>query len=97
MPDGNREGGFIVIVPIKLPKEEKDHIVRGVQQYFEEERSETIGNLAAEQIVDVMLQLLGPYLYNKAIADARAVVLEKISQVDDELYALEKHPPRHGR
>jgi len=86
-----------MIVPIKLPKEEKEQIVRSVQQYFEEERSETIGNLAAEQIVDHMLQLLGPYLYNKAIADARAVVLEKISQVDDELYALEKQPPRSGR
>lgn len=83
-----------MIVPIKLPKEEKEQIVRGVQLYFEEERSETIGNLAAEQLVDHMLQLLGPYLYNKAIADARAVVLEKISQVDDELYALEKQPPR---
>jgi len=86
-----------VIIPIKLPKEEKEHIVRSVQQYFEEERAETIGNLAAEQIVDTMVQLLGPYLYNKAIADARAVVLEKISQVDDELYALEKQPPRRGR
>ena len=86
-----------MIVPIKLPKEEKEQIVRSVQQYFEEERSETIGNLAAEQIVDHMLQLLGPYLYNKAIAGARAVVLEKISQVDDELYALEKQPPRSER
>ena len=86
-----------MIIPIKLPKEEKEHIVRSVQQYFEEERAETIGNLAAEQIVDTMVQLLGPYLYNKAIADARAVVLEKISQVDDELYALEKQPPRRGR
>lgn len=86
-----------MIVPIKLPKEEKEQIVRSVQQYFEEERSETIGNLAAEQIVDHMLQLLGPYLYNKAIADARAVVLEKISQVDDELYSLEKQPHRDRR
>ncbi len=86
-----------MIVPIKLPKEEKEQIVRSVQQYFEEERSETIGNLAAEQIIDHMLQLLGPYLYNKAIADARAVVLEKISQVDDELYALEKQSPQSRR
>jgi len=86
-----------MMVPIKLPKEEKDQIVRNVQQYFEEERSEAIGNLATEQIVDHMMQLLGPYLYNKAIADARAVFLEKISQVDDELYALEKQAPRRGR
>lgn len=86
-----------MIVPIKLPKEEKEALVRDVQQYFEEERSETIGNLAAEQILDHMIQLLGPHLYNKAIADARAVVLEKIGQVDDELYALEKQPPRTRR
>jgi len=79
-----------MIVPIKLPREEKEQIVRSVQQYFEEERAETIGNLAAEQLIDFMVQELGPHMYNKAIADARAVILEKISQVDDELYAIEK-------
>jgi uncharacterized protein (DUF2164 family) len=80
---------------LKLPREEKDEIVRSVQAYFEEERSETIGALGAEQLIDYMIKELGPYLYNKAITDVRAVINEKHNQLDDELYTLEK--PTYNR
>lgn len=83
------------MVPIKLPKEEKDQIIASVQHYFEEERSETIGNLAAEQLVDFLVQQLGPYIYNKAISDARQMLVQKLTSIDEELYALEKPAPRY--
>lgn len=79
-----------MIVSIKLPKEEKQELIRSVQAYFEEERSETIGDLAAEQFLDFMMKELGPYIYNKAISDARLLVNEKFNQMEDELYTLEK-------
>jgi uncharacterized protein (DUF2164 family) len=79
-----------MIISIKLPKEEKDEILKSVQTYFEEERSETIGALGAEQLIDFMIKELGPYIYNKALTDARAIVNEKNNQIDDELYTLEK-------
>ncbi|RUT35648.1 DUF2164 domain-containing protein [Paenibacillus zeisoli] len=75
---------------IRLPREEKEHLIQHVQQYFEEERSETIGELGAEQLIDFMIKELGPYLYNKAIADARSMIHERVNQIDDELYSLEK-------
>ncbi|GIP23728.1 DUF2164 domain-containing protein [Paenibacillus sp. J22TS3] len=78
------------MLQIKLPKEDKDVIIRSVQTYFEEERGESIGELAAEQLIDFMIGELGPAVYNKAIEDARKVIYEKNSQVDDELYALQK-------
>jgi len=78
------------MIPIKLPKEDKEKLIDQVQAFFEEERSETIGNLGAEQYIDFMMKLLGPYIYNKAIADARHLVLEKMNQIEDELYTLEK-------
>ncbi|CAG7616362.1 DUF2164 domain-containing protein [Paenibacillus allorhizosphaerae] len=77
-------------ISIKLPKEEKEQIINSVKNYFEEERSETIGDLGAEQIIDFMMKELGPYIYNKAISDARALVNEKMNQMDDELYMFEK-------
>ncbi|MEQ4486140.1 DUF2164 domain-containing protein [Cohnella silvisoli] len=79
-----------MIISIKLPKEEKEEIVKNVQTYFEEERSEIIGALGAEQLIDFMIRELGPYIYNKAIADARTIINEKNNQIDDELYTLEK-------
>lgn len=85
------------MIIIKLPKEEKLEIIRSVQGYFAEERSEELGELGAEQLVDFMLQELGPYIYNKAIADARNTVNGKMGQLEDELYALERPTQRQKR
>ncbi|CAG7599249.1 hypothetical protein PAESOLCIP111_00296 [Paenibacillus solanacearum] len=80
---------------IKLPREEKEQIIGSVKAYFEQERSESIGDLAAEQLIDYMIQELGPYIYNKAVADARVLINEKMNQMEDEMYSLEK--PLHKR
>lgn len=79
-----------MLIPIKLPKEQKDEIIRSVIAYFEAERSETLGVLGAEQLVDLMIKETGPYIYNKALEDSRKAVLQKTAEIEDELYALEK-------
>ncbi|PYI54636.1 DUF2164 domain-containing protein [Paenibacillus flagellatus] len=84
------------MIPIKLTKEERAEIVKDVQAFFEEERSETIGDLAAEHILDFMMKAIGPYVYNKALSDARGLINERVNQIEDDLYALEK-PTRHKR
>ncbi|WP_136604864.1 DUF2164 domain-containing protein [Paenibacillus dokdonensis] len=78
------------MMSIKLPKEQKTELAQSVQAYFEEERSESIGQLGAEQLIDFMIGELGPYIYNQAIEDTRALITEKMAQIDDELYTLEK-------
>jgi uncharacterized protein (DUF2164 family) len=45
---------------------------------------------AEGQLLDHLMQEIGPYFYNQAMEDARAVVLRKSSEIEDELYALEK-------
>jgi uncharacterized protein (DUF2164 family) len=75
---------------MKLPKEQKEQLTGAIQQYFELERSETLGSIAAEQLLDFMIQEIGPHLYNHAINDARKAVLERMQTLEDELYALEK-------
>lgn len=79
-----------MIIPIKLPKEDKTEIIKNVQTYFEQERSESIGDLGAEHLIDFFINEIGPYIYNKAIDDARLMINERLSQVEDELYTLEK-------
>lgn len=83
------------MIPVKLPKEQKAEIIQSVQAYFEEERSEQLGELGADQLVDFMIKELSPYIYNQAVADARKLTGEKMNQLEDELYALEK--PVHNR
>lgn len=77
---------------MKLPREQKERLIAEVQRYFEEERSEPIGSIAAEALLDQMTALLGPVLYNHALEDARRIVSERLAAVEDELYALERPP-----
>ncbi|MBP1976895.1 DUF2164 domain-containing protein [Cohnella thailandensis] len=85
-----------MIKPFKLPKEQREELVRGVQTYFENELDQTIGNLGAEQFLDFMIRELSPYLYNQALADARHVLAQKMASLEEELYSLEV-PVRRGR
>jgi uncharacterized protein (DUF2164 family) len=78
------------MITIKLPKKEKEQIVSEFQRFFAEERSETIGNLEAEEMVHFMLKELTPYIYNQAIDDARNVLLDRVTSLEEELYALKK-------
>jgi uncharacterized protein (DUF2164 family) len=78
------------MIPWKLPKEQKMELIRRLQAYFAEERSETIGELAAEQLVDFMIREIGPYVHNKAIEDVRVLMMQKASQLEDDLYAMMK-------
>jgi uncharacterized protein (DUF2164 family) len=75
---------------MKFPREQKEEMVSRIQRYFELERSETLGSIAAEQLLDFMIRELGPFVYNQAIQDARRTVVERMQAMEDELYALEK-------
>lgn len=78
------------MLPIKIPAEQKELIISNLRAFFEEERSESIGRLAAEQLIDYMLNELSPYIYNQAIKDARVMLMERMATLEDELYSLEK-------
>jgi len=80
----------------KLPKEQKELIIKNIQAYFELERDESIGDLAADGILDFMLKELGPIIYNQAIHDAHTTVVQQMARMEDELYALEQ-PVRKTR
>jgi len=51
---------------IKLPREQKQDIVEAVQRYFETERDESIGSVAAEGIVDFFVEALARICITKA-------------------------------
>jgi uncharacterized protein (DUF2164 family) len=74
----------------KLPFDQKKALMEKIRTYFENELGETLGDLATENMIEFMLQTLGPLVYNEALKDARAVVNERILSLEDELYTLEK-------
>ncbi|REK71349.1 DUF2164 domain-containing protein [Paenibacillus paeoniae] len=81
------------MVPLKLPREQKLQLVSGLQQYVYDELSVEMGQLAGENLLDYMLKELTPYIYNQAMADARHVIEQRMTSIEEELYALERQVP----
>lgn len=63
-----------------------------MQDWFIRERDEEIGDLAAELLIDALGPTIGRLWYNEAIHDARAIVAERMTVLDEELFALEQLP-----
>jgi uncharacterized protein (DUF2164 family) len=78
------------MLQFKFPREQKEQLIANIKAYFLEERSEEIGNIAAEALLDYMITEIGPLIYNQAIGDSRKLINEKMQAVEDDLYALEK-------
>jgi uncharacterized protein (DUF2164 family) len=74
---------------VNIPKETKEQMVHKIQEYFVYERSEEIGELGAQILLDFMISELGPYIYNQGVKDAKAVVEQKTVSIEEDLYSLE--------
>lgn len=79
-----RGGNFVQ--EIKLSPENKRVVLERIKTFFLKERDEEISDFKAEIYLDFILAQPGVYIYNQAIADAHALMIEK----SDELFALEK-------
>ncbi|PFJ19246.1 hypothetical protein COD67_13975 [Bacillus cereus] len=75
---------------IKITSDKKEEIVAKIQQFFMEEDLDEIGRFQAERLIEEMIKLVGPYAYNRAIGDARKLVSEKLTNIEEDLYVLEK-------
>lgn len=75
--------------PMKLPKEQREIITENIRIFFETERGESIGHLAADHILDFFLNELGPVIYNGALGDCRTLVEQRMQSLEEDIYALE--------
>jgi uncharacterized protein (DUF2164 family) len=77
-----------------ISKDDKTYLVRMVQDYFEREQMEAIGNIASEQLIDFMMDQLGPIAYNEGIKDVHKLIKANQDHLEDEIYVLEKPSKR---
>ncbi|OCT14446.1 hypothetical protein A8709_26945 [Paenibacillus pectinilyticus] len=73
---------------LKLPKDEKDALISDLQEHLDMELGVTVGQIAAEQLLDYMLQQLTGPIYNQAIEDALKGVRDRMNVLEDDLYAM---------
>lgn len=79
---------------VELDKDAKARAVKAIQKHFEERRDEEIGNLEAQFLLDLLLEQVGPAIYNRAIRDAQALMQDKLVDLDGELFEPEPSEPR---
>jgi uncharacterized protein (DUF2164 family) len=71
---------------IKLQQSEQKDLIGAIQRYFNENMDEPIGDLKAGMLLDFCLRVIGPGIYNQAIADAQAHMEAKVSDLAVECY-----------
>ncbi|MCC6236257.1 MAG: DUF2164 family protein [Dehalococcoidia bacterium] len=80
-----------------LDREARAEGVRRIRAYFERERGEELGELAAGFILDFIAEEVAPLFYNAALGDAQALVARAADALDADLEALRRSPPRAVR
>lgn len=75
---------------IEISQQEKAAMVDKLQTYFENELEQEIGQFDAEFLLDFFAKEFGKHYYNQGLADARAIIANKVELIDDEIYAIEK-------
>lgn len=66
----------------RLTDEEKQIAKEELIQFFDRERNEKIGVIAAEEIINFFLQSVGTKLYNKGLIDAKTAIKNRIEELN---------------
>lgn len=74
---------------IPLDPDRRQRLVAGLQGFFLESFDEELSAFRAEQVLDHMLDTLGPQVYNQAVQDARRFMKEKLDDLDGEVHQPE--------
>jgi uncharacterized protein (DUF2164 family) len=77
------------MITIELSKQQRTAAIASIQRYFEENFPEPIGDLPAGLLLNFILEEIGPVVYNKAITDAQTRLLQRVSDLNGELFADE--------
>ncbi len=71
---------------LELSKEARADAIASIQQYFDSNMPEPIGELPAGLLLNFFVEEIGPAIYNKAIADAQARLTVRVADLSGELY-----------
>ena len=78
---------------ISLKKEQKERAGGELRGYFDRERGEEFGELAATLLLDFVVERLGPMFYNCGVADAQLALRNAADSLDADLEATQLPDP----
>lgn len=75
---------------INLTSDEKNRLIKEIQDFFYTERDEQIGVIAAEVVLDFFLETLSKTIYNKSLIDTKNWFTEHLENLDADFDLLYK-------
>lgn len=75
---------------IEFSKAQKDGLVLKLQRYFEAELDQELGQFDADFLLDFFAKEMGAVYYNQGLYDAQAILNDKIADISDAIYEIEK-------
>ena len=91
------------VMGIELEKEQRKEALNSLQQYFEKEMEQELGEMQAGFLLEYFLKEIAPLAYNRGVADAQRYFIEKnedltgIVYEDEFSYWWELQQKRGGR
>jgi uncharacterized protein (DUF2164 family) len=74
---------------IEIPKQARQQAVQSIERWFQEERDERIGNIAAAALLGFFLEEIAPLVYNRAVADVQERLAARVGELDIEFHEEE--------
>ncbi|OUR65905.1 hypothetical protein A9Q79_02680 [Methylophaga sp. 42_25_T18] len=75
---------------IEFSPVEKEVLITQIQAYFNAELNQDIEQFDTEFLLDFFTDKVGAYFYNKGLADAQAVLEEKVDNIKEAIYEIEQ-------
>ncbi|MFH1286810.1 MAG: DUF2164 domain-containing protein [Candidatus Magasanikbacteria bacterium] len=73
-----------------LPKDKRETSIEKIISFFDNERDEQIGVIAAEEILDFFLDNIGEHIYNEGIDNASAALRQHSDDIEIDLDLLKQ-------
>ena len=73
-----------------LTDDQKKNSINEIIRFFENEREEEIGVIAAENVLDNFLETIGTHVYNKGIEDSISFMKESFDNIELDIESLLK-------
>ena len=71
---------------IELDEARKKRAVEKLKKFYRNDFDEELSAFRAEQLLEFMLTVLGPQIYNQGVDDARVFFQQKLEDLDAEIH-----------
>ncbi len=77
---------------LEIDPARREHLNRELCRLFDDSFEQQISEFRSDQIVEFFLGALGPQVYNQAVQDARAFMMQKLDDLDGEVHQPDPVP-----